>query len=100
MKQVDASVPGLAEHNNGYWIREGTYWKRTRGSTGLRATGKDLPFTWTGSTNFEETEQYKETLDASEDEHRPQQSLRAKGVRTPIQPTPQEREENELTYLP
>ena len=61
---------------------------------------KELPVTWTGSTNFEEKEQYKAQLDNSEDEHRPQQALRAKGVQAPQQPTPQERAEHELTHLP
>ena len=57
----------------------------------------DLPFQWKGSTNFEEKE---ETLDTSKDEQRPQQALRAKGIKTPAQPTPQERAEHELTHLP
>ena len=61
---------------------------------------KELSFTWTGSTNFEEKEQYKAELDNSEDEHRPQQALKAKGVKAPAQPTPQERAEHELTHLP
>ena len=61
---------------------------------------RELPFQWTGSTNFEEKEQYKEVLDTDEDEHRPQQALKAKGVRAPTQPTPQERAEHELTHLP
>ena len=44
-------------------------------------------------------EAYQEALDTSEDEHRPQEALRAKGVKAPVQPTPQERAEHELTHL-
>ena len=61
---------------------------------------KELPFTRTGSTNFEEKEQYKAELDNSEDEHRPQQAPTAKGASAPTQPTPQERAEHELTHQP
>ena len=61
---------------------------------------RDLPFTWTGSTNFEEKEQYNETLETSGDEHRPQQAHKAKAIKAPTQPTAQEREEHELTHLP
>ena len=65
-------------------------------------TQRSLPFQWKGSTNFEEKEPYKETLDTSKDEQRPQQALSslAEGIKTPAQPTPQERAEHELTHLP
>ena len=53
-----------------------------------------------GSTNFEEKEQYNETLETSGDEHRPQQAHKAKAIKAPTQPTAQEREEHELTHLP
>ena len=33
---------------------------------------RELPFTWTGSANIEEKEQYNETLETSGDENRPQ----------------------------
>ena len=50
---------------------------------------KETPFTWTGSANFEEKEQYKGALETSDDEHRPQQGLKAKSIKAPTQPTPQ-----------
>ena len=61
---------------------------------------EELPFTWTGSANFEEKEQYRAELDKGEDKHRPQQALQTNGVKEPTQPTPQERAEHELTHLP
>ena len=54
---------------------------------------------WTGSTNFEESHTYKgEYIEDQEEEQQP--ATKARGVKTPQQPTAQERAEHQLTHLP
>ena len=136
-EETSIPAPQTLQHNDDYWIREGTHSNRVHaqsrnalytpeqaddiskltpyGSTLAKSTSgerlnrfddewteprRDLQFTWTGFISFDEKEAYREALDTSEDEHRPQQALRAKAVKAPVQPTPQERAEHELTHLP
>ena len=54
---------------------------------------------WTGSTNFEESTSYKDEVQEV-DEEDPQQAKRARGLKAPAEPTPQERAKHELTHLP
>ena len=54
---------------------------------------------WTGSTNFQENTAYKDEYYTIEEEEQ-QQAIPAKGIKSPEQPTPQERAEHNLTHLP
>ena len=45
---------------------------------------KELPLTWTGSTHVEAKEQYKEALETSEDENRPQQHISSQICHTEV----------------
>jgi len=54
---------------------------------------------WTGSTNFEEQVSYKDEYFAIEEDEQ-QQAVPAKGLKSPEQPTTQERAEHNLTHLP
>ena len=54
---------------------------------------------WTGSKNFEESHTYKgEYIEDQEEEQQP--ATKARGVKTPQQPTAQERAEHQLIHLP
>ncbi len=65
-------------------------------TTKTRAT---LNIPWTGSTNFEEQASYKDEYYTIEEDEQ-QQAVPAKGLKSPDQPTPQERAEHNLTHLP
>ena len=65
-------------------------------TTKTRAT---LNIPWTGSTNFEEKVSYKDEYFTIEEEEQ-QQAVPARGLKSPDQPTPQERAEHNLTHLP
>ena len=65
-------------------------------TTKTRAT---LNIPWTGSTNFEEQVSNKDEYFTIEEEEQ-QQAVPAKGLKSPDQPTPQERAEHNLTHLP
>ena len=54
---------------------------------------------WIGSRNFEVGQTYKDEY-CKEQEEEQQPAAKAKGLKTPDQPTPQERAEHELTHLP
>ena len=83
-----------------------TFVKPTNGNRAYRLeddwttkTKATLNIPWTGSTNFEEQVSYKdEYFTVEEDEQ--QQAVPAKGLKSPDQPTPQERAEHNLTHLP
>ena len=62
-------------------------------------TKATLNIPWTGSTNFEEQVSYKDEYFTIEEEEQ-QQAVPAKGLKSPDQPTPQERAEHNLTHLP
>ena len=62
-------------------------------------TKATLNIPWTGSTNFEESTAYKDEYYTIEEEEQ-QQAIPAKGIRSPEQPTQQERAEHNLTHLP
>ena len=80
--------------------------KPTSGARGYRIdddwttkTSATMNFTWTGSTNFEESTAFKEEYyNIDEEEHLDART--AKGIKAPEQPTAQERAEHELTHLP
>ena len=58
-----------------------------------------LNMEWTGSTNFEENNAYKDEF-ILDDPEEVQEAKRATGIPAPQQPTEQERLEHELTHLP
>ena len=58
-----------------------------------------LNMEWTGSTNFEENNTYKDEF-ILDDFEEAQEAKRATGIPSPQQPTEQERLEHELTHLP
>jgi hypothetical protein len=80
--------------------------KPTSGARGYRIddgwttkTFAKLNQAWIGSTNFEVGQTYKdEYFEEQEEEQQP--AAKATGLKTPDQPTPQERAEHELTPLP
>ena len=80
--------------------------KPTSGARGYRIddgwttkTFAKLNQAWIGSTNFEVGQTYKdEYFEEQEEEQQP--AAKATGLKTPDQPTPQERAEHELTHLP
>ena len=62
-------------------------------------TKATLSIPWTGSTHFEGQTSY-EDKDYTMEEDEQQQAVPATGLRSPDQPTPQERAERNLTHLP
>ena len=62
-------------------------------------TKATLNIPWPGSTNFEEQVSYKDEYFTIEEDEQ-QQAVPAKGLKSPDQPTPQERAEHNLTHLP
>ena len=62
-------------------------------------TRATLNIPWTGSTNFEEQVSYKDGYFTVEEEEQ-QQAVPAKGLKSPEQPTAQERAEHNLTHVP
>ena len=80
--------------------------KPTSGARGYRIdddwttkTYAKLNHEWIGSTNFEVGTSYKDEYYEDQEEEQ-QQATKAKGIKAPAQPTPQERAEHELTHLP
>ena len=53
---------------------------------------------WTGSTTFEERREYREEMPTEEDEQ--QSANKAKAMMQPVQPTPQEIQQHNLTHMP
>ena len=83
-----------------------TFVKPTNGNRAYRLeddwttkTKATLNIPWTGSTSFEEQVSYKNEYFTIEEEEQ-QQAVSAKGIKSPDQPTQQERAEHNLTHLP
>ena len=54
---------------------------------------------WTGSTTFEERREYREEM-PTEEEDEQQSANKAKAMMQPVQPTPQEIQQHNLTHMP